>query len=179
MDPELLLDAHPDKNMHPIKRYSLLLTLAVTTTLGYACKREPSRWDKAATSATADDKSTTAPAAPKTEGAKLNKFFPPAEDGVSRVFTQEKDGFVEAQLKKDGVTIATLSISDTTGDDAAKKKFEGATEKVGSAPLVTVGKNQSAALVGRFQVKASSPTLAPSARKALLEKFDLDGLAKL
>ena len=144
-----------------------------------ARSKEPSRWDNAA--ATAKSAAAAESAAPvKTEGGKLNKFFPPdGEGGYARVFTQEKAGFVEAKLKKDGAEVATLAISDTEGDDAAKKKFEGASDKVGTAPLVTVGKNQSAALVGRYQVKVSSPALDPGARKTLLEKFDLQGLAKL
>jgi hypothetical protein len=42
-----------------------------------------------------------------------------------------------------------------------------------------VGKNQSSVLVNkRFQVKVSSKTLGPDARKAVLGSFDLAGLAK-
>jgi hypothetical protein len=73
-----------------VVRYALLLTLAASTSFGVGCKKEPSRWDKAAGSATAEDKGTGEPSAAKTDGAKLNKFFPPAEDGTSRVFTQEE-----------------------------------------------------------------------------------------
>jgi hypothetical protein len=146
--------------------------------LAAGCKKEPSRWDQAA--ASAKTAAAEAPSVAKTDGSKLNAFFPKdGEGGYSRVFTQEKTGFVEAQLKKDGALIATLAISDTTGDEAAKKKFDGASDKVGAAPLVTVGKNQSAALVGRYQVKVSSPTLDPAARKAILETFDLRGLTAL
>ena len=61
-----------------------------------------------------------------------------------------------------------------------KSKFASATDKVGASPLVTVGKNQSAALVGgKYQVKVSSQTLDADARKGLLAKFDLGGLSKL
>ena len=145
------------------------LVLSVT-----ACGKEPSRWDQAATA-------TATAAGPKVEGGKLNAFFPAdGTDGYSRVFTQEKEGFVEAKLKKDGQEVATLAISDASSDEAAKGKFAGATDKVGAHPLVTVGKNQSAALVnGRFQIKVSSQTLDADARKALLAKFDLGGLSKL
>lgn len=150
-------------------------------TFGAACSKEPTRWDQAAQTAKSAAAADTPPAPPKTEGSSFNKFFPPdGESGAKRVFTQEKDGFAEAKLEKDGATMATLAISDAQSDDAAKKKFEGAPDTVATFPLVTVGKNQSAALVkGRYQVKVSSTTLDAPARKALLEKFDLAGLSKL
>lgn len=140
------------------------------------CGKEPSRWDQAAT-ATA----TATAAGPKIEGSKLNAFFPAdGTDGYSRVFSQEKEGFVEAKLKKDGQEVATLSISDASSDEGAKSKFASASDKVNGHPLVTVGKNQSAVLVNnKLQVKVSSQTLDADARKALLTKFDLAGLAKL
>lgn len=140
-----------------------------------ACGKEPSRWDQAASA------TLPAPAGPKVEGGKLNAFFPAdGTDGYSRVFTQEKDGFVEAKLKKDGQDVATLSISDASSDEAVKGKFASSSDKVAGQPLVTVGKNQSAVLVNnKFQAKVSSQTLDPDARKALLSKFDLNGLAKL
>jgi hypothetical protein len=99
---------------------------------------------------------------------------------MKRVFTQEKAGFAEAKLQKDGKDVATLSISDTDGTPDAKKKFDEAKEKLaGKYPLVTVGKNQSSVLVaGRWQVKVSSQELDAAARSALLSKFDLEGLAR-
>jgi hypothetical protein len=43
-----------------------------------------------------------------------------------------------------------------------------------------VGKNQSAVLVNnKLQAKVSSQTLDPDARKAILSRFDINGLAKL
>jgi len=162
-------------------KHSLRATALVAVALALAaCKKEPTRWDQAAASAKSAAASDQ-PAPEKVTGGSLNKFFPPdGESGAKRVFTQEKDGFVEAKLEKEGATLATLAISDAQGDDAAKKKFESASENVASFPLVTVGKNQSAALVkGRYQVKVSSTTLDAPARKTLLEKFDLQGLAKL
>ena len=73
-----------------------------------------------------------------------------------------------------------VSISDASGDEAARSKFTNATDKVSGQPLVTVGKNQSAVLVhDRYQIKVSSQTLDADARRALLAKFDIDGLAKL
>lgn len=157
-----------------IRTLSGLLACALALSAA-ACGKEPSRWDQAATA------TLSAPATPKTEGAKLNAFFPAdGTDGYGRVFTQEKDGFVEAKLKKDGAEVATLAISDASSDDAVKAKYAAATDKVDGQPLVTVGKNQSAVLVNnKFQIKVSSQTLDADARKALLSKFDLKGLAKL
>ena len=151
----------------------MAVLLGAALALG-GCKKEPTRWDEAATATLPNA------AAPKIEGKKLNAFFPAdGTDGYSRTFTQEKDGFVEAKLKKDA-TEAVLAISDVSADDAAKSKFASAADKVSGQPLVTVGKNQSAVLVqNKFQIKVSSQTLDPDARKALLAKFDIDGLGKL
>lgn len=161
-----------------LQRVLLIVALVSASAVGsLGCKKEPTRWDVAVDAATSGE--TPATTVVKTEGSALNKFFPAEVDGASRVFTQEKPGFVEAQLKKDSAVVATLAISDTEGDANAKKKFDGAADQVGGVPLVTVGKNQSAALVGRYQVKVSSPTLDAPARKAILERFDLKGLAKL
>ncbi len=155
-------------------RHFLVLALVGSALLAAACKKEPTRWDEAATA------TVPGSTAPKIEGKKLNAFFPAdGTDGYSRVFSQEKDGFVEAKLKKDGAE-AVLAISDVSADEAAKGKFASASDKLAGQPLVTVGKNQSAVLVhDKFQVKVSSQTLDADARKALLGKFDLDGLGKL
>ncbi|MBK8258903.1 MAG: hypothetical protein IPK82_40370 [Polyangiaceae bacterium] len=157
-----------------MKLFTLLMGVGAFAVLLTGCGKEPSRWDQAAT------QTVSAAAAPKVEGAKLNAFFPAdGTDGMSRVFSQEKDGFVEAKLKKDGQDVATLSISDASADEGVKSKFASASDKVGDHPLVTVGKNQSAVLVAnKYQVKVSSQTLDPDARKALLSKFDLAGLSK-
>ena len=158
--------------MKPRRFFALALLGAA---LLAACKKEPNRWEQAAT------QTLPASTVPKTEGKHLNAFFPPdGADGMSRVFTQEKDGFVEAKFKKDGQEVATVSISDAVGDDAVKSKFASASDKVNGQPLVTVGKNQSAVLVhDRYQIKVSSQSLDEGARKSLLGKFDIDGLNKL
>jgi hypothetical protein len=121
------------------------------------------------------------PAQQEKAGASFNKAFPPdGVDGYKRVFTQEKEGFAEAKLQKDGKDVATLAITDVENDAEAKGKFGKSTESLSGHPLVTVGKNQSALLVkNRFQVKVSSQALEPDARKQLLSKFDLATLASL
>ena len=157
-------------------RATLFATLALCLSLG-ACKEKPTRWDDAASA-----KPTTAADAPPVKaGASFNAFFPAdGAEGLKRTFTQEKPGFVEAKLSKEGKPIATLTISDTTTEPDAKSKFANSTDKVKGNPLVLVGKNQSAVLVKeRYQVKVTSPELDADARKAWLERFDLTGLAGL
>jgi hypothetical protein len=141
-----------------------------------ACsKDEPksTRWNDAAAQAPAPKSSL-----PVAEGSTLNAAFPKDGDGgYQRVFTQEKGGFAEAKLQKDGKEVATLSASDTHGNGEATSKFDNAKEKLGEWPMTTVGKNQTTVLVRkRWQLKVSSPTLDHEARKTILGMFDLGRL---
>ena len=164
------------------------LTLCIRTSLGAvvllalatsACKKESTRWDKAAEAPLAPKPAE--PGATEKAGGSFNRAFP--FDGLSgyrRVFTQEKEGFAEAKLQKDGKDVAVLAISDVRNDAAARAKFAATVDRLSSYPLVTVGKNQSALLIAnRFQVKVSSQVLGPDARKEILSKFDLAALAAL
>ncbi len=165
-------------------KYRTLLVAALLGACLAACSKEspPStRWNDAAAAVATSAKPIVTASAPPQEGGAFNKFFlPDGEGGYARVFQQEKDGVALATLKKDGKDVATASIADTRTNDDAKKKFEGATEKVAGFPVIKVGNNQSSVLVkDRYQVKISSQTLDHEARKALLAKFDLAGLAKL
>ncbi|WP_394836782.1 hypothetical protein LVJ94_07725 [Pendulispora rubella] len=165
-----------------------VLAVCAAAFFGTGCKKE-TRWDQAAATTTSEARAQAREEAglppvaevKQTKGAAFNKLFPDdGTDGYKRVFTQEKEGFAEAKLQKDGKDVATLSLADSVNDDDAKAKFAKSTDKVDSYPLVTVGKNQSALLVNeRYQVKISSQTLDASARKALFSKFDLNGIAKL
>lgn len=117
-----------------------------------------------------------------TQGSSFNKFFPKPGDGYERVFTQEKKGFSEAKLKKGGKDMAMLSISDTTSVPAAAKKFESSTAKIAGYPSLEVGNTQTALLVNdRYQVKVLSrdPSFTATDRKTWIQKFDLNGLARL
>lgn len=165
--------------MHGWLRWTIFAALAFSPAL--ACKKEPTRWDKAAEAPLPPKGAESANAAPEKAGASFNKAFPvDGVDGYKRVFTQEKEGFAEAKLQKDGKDVATLAISDVANDAEAKSKFDKSTESFAGNPLVTVGKNQSALLVkNRYQVKVSSPVLEPDARKDLLSKFNLAVLSAL
>ncbi|MCC6645432.1 MAG: hypothetical protein IT374_07675 [Polyangiaceae bacterium] len=140
---------------------------------------EPSRWDKKVEEVKqAGGAATSSQAA--TAGSALNRYFPPDGAAGKRVFTQEKSGYAEAKLQRDGKDTATLSIADLSTNPDAKKKYEGAPDEVAGFPLTTLGTTTSSVLVkGRYQVRVSSPSLDAAARKEMLGRFDLAGLARL
>ncbi len=108
--------------------------------------------------------------------------FPPSGGGYERVYTQEKKGFAEAKLKKDGKEVAVLAISDILNNPSAAKKFEKSSQKIKGYPAVSQGKTGTAVLVGdRFQVKVLSrdSSFSEGDRQTWLEKFDLNGLSKV
>lgn len=116
-----------------------------------------------------------------TQGAKFNRFFPASGDGYEVVPAQEKKGFAEYKLKRDGKDVAMLAINDTTGTEAAAK-FAQSTEKIGGYPAVDQGTQATAVLVGdRYQVKVLSrdDAFTRADRVVWLQKFDLNGLANL
>jgi hypothetical protein len=156
----------------------LLSVLLLTTT---ACStKAPSRFDQVQQESS-KQKTGQAVAKNATQGSKLNKFFPSGDDGYKRVYTQEKKGFSEANLKKGSKTVAQLAISDTSSTPAAAAKFANSTKKIAGYPSVVVGNTQTSVLVGKYQVKVISkdPTFTAADRAAWIEKFDLDGLSKL
>src|SRR5690242_20483855 len=109
-----------------MKRQAFLLVSLFALSFGAAaCNDPPSRWDHAASA-----KATAAAGGAEVKpGSAFNAFFPAdGTDGMSRVFTQEKAGFAEAKLKKDGKEVATLSISDTAGEADARAKFASAAD---------------------------------------------------
>ncbi|MCC5665140.1 hypothetical protein LC653_14755 [Nostoc sp. CHAB 5784] len=157
---------------------ALLLSVVLLTT---ACNPKiPGRFDQVQKEST-QQKRGQAVAKTATQGSEFNKLFPKASDGYQGVYTQEKKGFANLKLKKGGKEVALLSISDTTSTPSAAAKFSKSTKKIGGYPAVEVGKTQTAILVGKYQVKAisSNPSFTASDRADWLEKFNLNGLAKL
>lgn len=154
----------------------LSLTLLVT-----ACSQAPSKYDQV-------QKDTTgfrAPAAvdKKAEkGGTFNQFFPGSQGDYQVVPAQEKKGFAEYKLKRDGVTLAMLTINDTISLPAAAAKYTPATETLAGYPMVNQGSTATGLLVNnRYQVKVLSrdPSFSQEDRVAWLQKFDLAGLAEL
>ncbi|MGM3306402.1 hypothetical protein ACSQ6I_10530 [Anabaena sp. WFMT] len=157
---------------------SLLLSVLLLTT---ACStKAPTRFDQVQQEST-KQKSGQAVVKNATQGSKLNTFFPKGGDGYDRVYTQEKKGFSEANLKKDGKVVAQLAISDTSSTPATASKYANSTKKIDGYPAVEQGKTQTSVLVGKYQVKVISkdPLFTASDRSEWIEKFNLDGLAKL
>src|SRR5204862_463134 len=115
------------------------------------------------------------------DGSAFNKFFPQVERPWDMVADQEKKGTAIWILKKDGNTVAELQIFDTVSNLEAKDKYREATEALKGCPMTAVPGKGTGILVGdRFQVAVRSKDDAfdKEARKAWLEKFDLDGLRK-
>ena len=158
---------------------TLLLSMLLLVT---ACATQaPSRFDQVQQESS-QQKSGQAVAKDATQGSNFNKFFPSASSGFERVYTQEKKGFAEAKLKKEGKDVAMLSISDTSSTPSAAAKYQNSTKKIGGYPAVEVGNTQTGVLVSdRYQVKVISrdPSFTGSDREAWLERFNLNGLAKL
>ena len=159
-----------------------LLIVAVLFAGSVACgKKEPTRWDNAQQKAD-EAKAADAPKPVVAEGGNLNKFFPQASGEFERVAAQEKDGFAEYRLKRNGKEVAMLAINDTRGNPSAAEKFKTSKEKVGGYPAMHLGATQSAVLVGdRYQVKVLSrdPSFTKDDRLAWIQKFDLKGLEAL
>jgi hypothetical protein len=114
-------------------------------------------------------------------GKNFNAVFPASGDGLSIAFTQEKDGYAQADLTKGGKKLAQLSISDTATNPAAKEKFKNSVKQLGGFPMAPVGSQGSALLVaGRYQVQVRSldPSITAAEREKWLEKFKLPELAR-
>lgn len=115
-------------------------------------------------------------------GSAFNAYFPAASDEYERVYTQEKKGFAEAKLKRDGRDVAMLSVSDTAANPAAVGKYQDSGVLLQGYPTATIGSTTTGLLVAdRIQVKVLSRDEAFTAddREAWLQKFDLTGLAGL
>jgi hypothetical protein len=158
---------------------ALLLSVLLLTT---ACTpKEPGRFDQVQQEST-QQKRGQAVVENATQGGEFNKFFPTADDDYERVFTQEKKGFAEAKLKKDGKELAMLAISDTASTPTTAASYSNSTTKIAGYPAREIGNTQTAVLVNnRYQVKVISrdPSFTASDRAEWIEEFNLDGLATL
>lgn len=116
------------------------------------------------------------------KGGAFNKFFPKGQSGYNVVFAQEKTGFAEAKLNQGGENVAMLSINDIANNPSAATKYKESTSTIAGYPAVNQGKNTTAILVGnRYQVKVQSraESFTASDRQNWLQRFNLNGLAKL
>lgn len=173
----------------------IFLSLAL---FGAACysNESNSRWANAQRESTqgANPAANAAPQTPTAQnhsprsskplaGGAFNKFFPAAdESGFTRVASQEKEGFAEYKLKKDGKEVAMLAVTDTATNPEAAAKFRESTRQINGYPAIDQGSTATAVLVdNRFQVKvlSRSPTFTKEDRDAWLQKFNLAGIAGL
>lgn len=115
-------------------------------------------------------------------GSQFNRYFPAADGEYERVYTQEKQGFAEAKLKKAGQEVAMLAVSDTSTNPTAANKYQTSNRSIQGYPLIDIGSTGTGLLVAeRIQVKvlARDPSFTAAEREAWIQKFDLDGLASL
>ncbi|MBE9198780.1 MULTISPECIES: hypothetical protein [unclassified Nodularia (in: cyanobacteria)] len=158
---------------------ALLLSVLLLTT---ACTPEaPGRFDQVQQEST-QQKRGQAVVETATEGGEFNKFFPAAGDGYERVFTQEKKGSALANLKKDGKTLAVLTVFDTSSTPETAANYSNSTTQIAGYPAREIGNTQTAVLVNnRYQVKVLSqdPSFTASDRAQWIEKFNLAGIATL
>ena len=116
-----------------------------------------------------------------TPGSSLNAAFPKSTGAFTVRFTQEKDGFSQAELLKGAVKLAALSISDTAANPSARDKFKSTSKRIAGHPATSSGAQGTALLVAdRYQVQVRSlqPAFSASDREAWLEKFNLTALDK-
>lgn len=163
------------------RRIIVSLMLVVMLVVGTGCTAQPpSQFEQAQEQS--QKPGAIAVAKNATQGSEFNKFFPQPQEGYERVYTQEKKGFAEAKLKKDGKDLAMLSISDTISLPSAAQKFQQSNSRISGYPAVNIGNTQTAVLVNdRYQVKVLSrdPSFTQADRVSWLEKFDLQGLGQL
>lgn len=154
----------------------LVCLLLVTSACG--ASRQPSRFDQAQQQSKTERPSQ----AKQVSGGSLNKYFPSSSGGYKLNYAQEKKGFAQASLKKDGKEVAVISINDISASSTAAKKFQNSSKTIEGYPAVEQGTKTTAVLVdSRFQVKAQSKdsSFTASDREAWLKKFNLSGLASL
>ncbi len=121
----------------------------------------------------------TKPEAPKA-GATLNSVFPKGSGDFKLTFTQEKEGFAQAEWTKGSTKLATIAITDTNSNPSARDKFRDASRRLAGFPAATVGSQGTAVLVAdRFQVqvRSTSPTFSAADRDDLVAQCNLQALA--
>jgi len=157
----------------------IVVLLPLAALAGAGCYREPTRWDEVQQQTRRNAPAVAKDAVP---GSEFNRMFPKPEGDFDVVYTQEKAGFAEADLKKEGNVVATLAVSDTVSTPGAAQKYKDATARLKDYPMVDIGDNGTGVLVGdRFQVQLRSKdaNFSKAEREEWLSKFDLANLASL
>ena len=178
------------------RSFLVLLTLSIAVAGCNTGTSPPDRWEAAdqatregATPVAGAEGTAEALPAPDSEeratvqaGGAFNKFFPEVEKPWDIIYKQEKEGFAQANLERDGTEVAVLSISDTQNNPGAAEKFKTSDRKIDGYPAVANGSKGTAILVGnRFQVqiRSSADSFTEADREAWIKKFDLIPLEAL
>jgi hypothetical protein len=163
-----------------LRKFLIALALGTLLLTTSCAQQTASRFEGAQQVSTA--KGARAVVKDSESGGSFNRYFPGETGSYKRIYTQEKTGFAQAKLTKDGKEVAILSISDTLNNADATDKFKESTDLIGGYPTVNQGSNTTAVLVkDRFQVKvrAKDSSFDEQARRDWLSKFDLRGLSQL
>ena len=161
------------------RRQWLVSAALAVALLGGCGEAKPDRWAEAQKASTANPHAV---AAESVGGNEFNRFFPQVERPWDIVFNQEKTGFAQASLQKDGREVAVLSVSDTANNPEAAEKFKTSTTSLGGMPLADVGEQGTAVLVAdryQVQVRSMDPEIGPAERQAWLEKFNLQAIGRI
>lgn len=163
-----------------LRQLVIVFALATLLLVTACTPQPPSRFEQAQKEST--QRGAKAVVKEAAQGSKFNKFFPDSVRGYTIVPSQEKKGFAEYKVNKDGKTVAMLSISDTSSVPAAATKYRDSQLTIAGYPAVEQGSTATGILVNdRYQVKVLSrdPSFTKEDRAAWLQKFNLKGLAQL
>ncbi|MEM7594245.1 MAG: hypothetical protein AAF383_22490 [Cyanobacteria bacterium P01_A01_bin.83] len=166
--------------MISIRKFLVTFFLTGCLLLASCSQQTSSRFDDAQQASTS--KGATAVVDDSQSGGAFNRYFPSSGDGYERVYSQEKQGYAQAKLTKDGKEIAILSISDVINNSSTVAKFQDSSSQINGYPAVSQGKSGTAVLVNdRYQVKIRSKdnSFDSAEREKWLGQFDLRGLSKL
>jgi len=112
-------------------------------------------------------------------GGDLNAAFPKVDAPYTLTFTQEKPGYAQADLSRDGEKLAQLSVSDTNANPSAREKFGSSSRSIAGHPSASVGSQGTAILVnGRYQiqVRSQSASFGAQDREVWLARFQTSSL---
>lgn len=163
-----------------MKKILILLIAIIAIAIIYRTSRKNGAPVPETTPAVATDTPKAIPQKEAISGSTLNKVFPTADGEYKVTFTQEKDGFAQANLTKGSAKVAALTVSDTDANPTARDKFKNATHKIAGLPAAAVGSQGTAVLAGdryQVQVRSLTPSFTESDREAWIGKFKLDALA--
>jgi hypothetical protein len=163
-----------------LRKFLVALVLVCSLLVTSCTQAPPSRFEGAQQNSTS--RGATAVVKESESGSSFNRYFPKPGNGYEVTYSQEKKGFAQAKLKKDGKEVASLAVSDTLNNPSSTDKFQNSTEKIKGYPVISQGTTGTAVLVSnRYQVKILSrdPAFTESDRQEWLNKFDLNGLSRV